>query len=177
GGLLQPPARPRGHPPRRKAVNSGSCLFPPRTRPYPVCFPDPARLASKDAPMARSGLVLPFCAGLLLVISQPGRAIDPLTIDADSAFKSSLLVQRAMERANFALFQQRDAKTAVQILEDNLARINGNAAYLRLLRDAYRAYIQDLRVARRHELAEKYQQRLAILDPDARPKGQGGIQD
>ena len=127
--------------------------------------------------MARSGLVLFFCAGLLLVISQPGRAIDPLSSDADAAFKSSLLVQRAMERAEFSLFQQRDAKKAVQILEDNLARINGNAAYLRLLRDAYRAYIQDLGIARQPELAEKYQQRLAILDPDARPKGPAGNPD
>jgi tetratricopeptide (TPR) repeat protein len=121
----------------------------------------------------RSRFVLAGCAGLLLTLTQPARAVDPLTVDAETAFKSSLLVQRAMERAHYALYQERDAKKAVQILEESLARINGNAAYLRLLRDAYRAYIQDLGVARQKDLAEKYQQRLAILDPDARPKETG----
>jgi hypothetical protein len=118
-------------------------------------------------------LIPAVCVGLFLLISQPARAIDPLKVDADAAFKNIARVQRAMEQAHFALYQERDAKKAVQILEDNLARIDGNAAYLRLLRDAYRTYIQDLGVARQRELAEKYQQRLAILDPATRPTATG----
>ena len=118
--------------------------------------------------MARSSLIPLVCVGLLLAISHRAQAIDPLKVDADAAFKKTARVQRAMEQAEYAL-RQRNAKKAVQILEDSLALIDGNAAYLRLLRDAYRIYIQDLGVARQRDLVEKYQQRLAILDPDARP--------
>ncbi len=117
--------------------------------------------------MARFGLLSLVCAAFVSASSPPARAIDPFTLDADAAFKNSLAVQRAMEQAHYSLYQERDAKKAVQILEDSLARINGNPAYLRLLRDAYRAYLQDLGIARQSALAEKYQNRLAILDPEA----------
>jgi tetratricopeptide (TPR) repeat protein len=121
--------------------------------------------------MARFGLGLLVCAGLWSALSQTAAAIDPLRVDEDAAFKNVVAIQHTMQRAHYLLFQERDAKKAVQILEENLARINGNADYLRLLRDAYRAYVQDLKAARQTALIEKYQQRLAILDPEsARPK-------
>src|SRR2546430_5181987 len=56
-------------------------------------------------------------------------------------------------------------------LESQLARINGNAAYLALLRDAYRAYVKELRLANQEAAARTYLQRLQVLRSEERRVG------
>jgi hypothetical protein len=116
--------------------------------------------------MARYG---PFvvCASLALFLRPLTLTAEPPAKDADAAFRNSLAVQSAMDQARGWLFQKGDAQKAVEILEANLARINGNTAYLQLLRDAYRAYLAQLAHRQQTALFDKYRERLAILDPDA----------
>src|SRR5579885_2843075 len=57
---------------------------------------------------------------------------------------------------------------AVHVLEQQLAKINGNREYLACLRDAYRGHIKELRQAGRGDEAQTYLRRLEILDPGAR---------
>lgn len=84
----------------------------------------------------------------------------------DDAFQNRLIVQRAIAQAeNFLI--ERQTKKAVDMLETHLPRINGNATYLRLLRDSYRQYIKELHIAHSDDLAAKYLARLSILDKDA----------
>jgi len=111
--------------------------------------------------MLRSPLVL-LASGLLLAFA------GPLTADPAPASKidETLAVQRAMEQAKFHLFEGR-SKQAVDSLEEQLGRADGNARFLRLLRDAYRVHIKDLFAARQNDLAKRYIQRLSILDPQA----------
>src|SRR5437588_652480 len=47
------------------------------------------------------------------------------------------------------------------------ARFNGSREYLATLRDAYRAYIRELRLANKEAEAAEYLKRLRILDPGA----------
>jgi tetratricopeptide (TPR) repeat protein len=85
---------------------------------------------------------------------------------ADADLKNTLAIQTAMEQGRYHLLQA-DPARAVQVLEAQLPRINGNRQYLMLLRDAYRAYIRDLHLAKQGAQAKKYVERLAILDPAA----------
>ena len=54
-----------------------------------------------------------------------------------------------------------------RLLETQLLRINGNPAYLGLLREAYSAYVKDPELAHDDERCEVYQKRLRILDKSA----------
>src|SRR5437667_80395 len=94
--------------------------------------------------MTRSGFFLTLCLTAAIVIG-------------------SLAVQKALLQAKDYLVQA-DAKKAVEVLEANLGRINGDRRYLMLLRDAYRAYVKDLMVANQPAAAEVYQNRLKILE-------------
>src|SRR5262245_59861486 len=78
----------------------------------------------------------------------------------------TLAVQTALQQGRDFL-QRGDARSAVFALESQLGRINGNPTYLNVLRDAYRAYIKELRLAKQDAEAARYQQRLQILDPGA----------
>ena len=51
-----------------------------------------------------------------------------------------------MARARM-LLSDKNAQTAVEVLEDQLPKVNGNMEYLVLLREAYRAHIKDLQFA------------------------------
>jgi tetratricopeptide (TPR) repeat protein len=86
--------------------------------------------------------------------------------DADSRFNKALSVQTAMARARF-LLSEKNTQKAVDVLEENLPKVNGNAEYLVLLRDAYRTHIRDLLLAGDAEQARRYLNRLCILDPSA----------
>lgn len=79
---------------------------------------------------------------------------------------TTLAVQTALQQGREYLLRN-NPKAAVEVLEGQLARINGNQSYLMLLRDAYRAYIRELRLAKQETLVQAYQQRLKILDPSA----------
>ncbi|HMP02755.1 MAG TPA: hypothetical protein PKD86_17960 [Gemmatales bacterium] len=74
----------------------------------------------------------------------------------------SLLTQAAVEQAQRALASG-DAAAAVRVLEAELHRAEGHAAFLDLLADAYRRHLVDLDRAGRADLAATYRQRLARL--------------
>lgn len=84
----------------------------------------------------------------------------------DPQFNKALSVQAAMVRARTLLLEMQ-AQKAVEVLEEQLPKVNGNAQYLSLLRDAYRAHIRDLYLAGQPDAAKRYLDRLCILDPNA----------
>ena len=86
--------------------------------------------------------------------------------EPDSRFNKALSVQAAMARARI-LLNEKDAQKAVDVLEEQLPKVNGNTEYLVLLRDAYRVYVRDLYLAGKAEHAKRYLDRLSILDPNA----------
>jgi hypothetical protein len=77
---------------------------------------------------------------------------------------SSLLVQQALREARLCL-QRGEAGTAVRVLERQLPHINGDAAYLELLGQAYEAYLNELHQLGRTDLLPTYLDRLAIINP------------
>jgi hypothetical protein len=115
--------------------------------------------------MARHGLFTLLC-GWLLIAGAPLCGHAQPAEDIDSAVAATLAVQNAFQQGREHLLRG-DARAAVLALESQLSRINGNPAYLSLLRDAYRVYVKELRLARRDAEAQLYQQRLLILDPGA----------
>src|SRR5262245_27295740 len=84
----------------------------------------------------------------------------------DDGVRASLTLQHAMAVARDHL-RAGDSQKAVVTLEAELAKVNGHAGYLRLLRDAYRAHIKDLWLANRGGDARRYIERLCILEPSA----------
>jgi tetratricopeptide (TPR) repeat protein len=86
--------------------------------------------------------------------------------DPEAAIDSALRIQKAMARADACLLAG-DAAQAVEALEAELPRINGNRKYLAKLRDAYRAYIPKLYADNQPSLAKRYLERLCILDHTA----------
>jgi tetratricopeptide (TPR) repeat protein len=87
--------------------------------------------------------------------------------DTDQAIAATLAVQIALQQGREHMLNGRH-KAAIDVLEAQVARINGNREYLRVLRDAYRAYIQELRASKRDADARAYIRRLEILDPPSK---------
>lgn len=117
--------------------------------------------------MARDGLLVSLCALVLLIGSRAWSA--PPGDDREQAVAAALAVQTAMQQAREHLLQK-NPRAAVDALESQLARINGNPHYLLLLRDAYRAHIRELKLANQDVAALVYMQRLNILEPGAYPE-------
>ena len=121
--------------------------------------------------MARSGLRLRL--GTLVVFALTlGRlpAADP-----PPSIASTLATQDTMRQGR-ELLRQGKTKEAIDALEAQLPHINGNTAYLALLREAYYAYLKELQLADRRQDCEEYLKRLKIIDksakledPNARP--------
>src|SRR5580692_5834296 len=86
--------------------------------------------------------------------------------DNNSPITSTLALQQAMATATEYLHGGNNKK-AVEILEEQLSRVNGHAEFLRLLRVAYRGYIKDLWIANNGAAAKRYLERLCILEPSA----------
>jgi hypothetical protein len=76
----------------------------------------------------------------------------------------NLSVQLAMGQARDLLMKGK-GQQAVEVMEAQLPNVNGNKAFLTLLRDAYGVYIKDLYIAGQREHAKRYVDRLSILDP------------
>jgi len=114
--------------------------------------------------MAREGIVALVCAGVLFTPLIPYLAAEP---ENEGAVTSALTVQQALKQGR-ELMAAGQYGTAVYILEQQLARINGNRDYLATLRDAYRGHVKELRLASRGDEARTYLRRLEILDPGAR---------
>lgn len=117
--------------------------------------------------MAREGLFAVGCAAVVAAFVSVASAGDKASVPDIS---TTLRVQTALERGRTLLLQG-NAKAAVEELEPQLPFINGSQMYLALLRDAYKAYIRDLKLANQEAAAGIYQHRLAILEPGARPSG------
>jgi tetratricopeptide (TPR) repeat protein len=115
--------------------------------------------------MVRTGLVFAVWLGFLLPLS-PGRLPANPPAEKDSAIAATLALQQAMARAN-ELLRSGETKKAVEVLEEQLPRVNGNAVFLNRLREAYRAYIKDLWLANNAAAAKRYLERLCILEPGA----------
>jgi hypothetical protein len=111
-------------------------------------------------PSVRAGRVV--AALTLCGLLAPAAAGD----DRDSAILASLAVQTAMQQAREHLLHH-NSKAAVEVLEGQLPRIDGNQNYLVLLKNAYRAYVRELRLANQEALAQVYLKRLTILEPGA----------
>jgi hypothetical protein len=117
--------------------------------------------------MAREGFAAILCTAVLVLFLSPRCPAAASDDSREAAIASALAVQTAfqqgrehMERGNYG--------AAVEILETQLPRINGNREYLARLRDAYRGYIKQLRLANRGAETQVYLKRLEILDPAAR---------
>ena len=115
--------------------------------------------------MATEGLWVLVCAGSILVGNPPGPAAAAAE-DPDGAIATTLAVQTAMQQGRDFLLHN-NARAAVETLERQLPRINGNPYYLALMRDAYRAYIKELRLANQEAQAQRYSRFLAILETGA----------
>ena len=92
--------------------------------------------------------------------------------DRQSAGRSRFTLQQGVVGANRdgprrAFLSDKDTRKAVDILEEQLPKVNGNPEYLTLLRDAYRVYVRDLYLSGQPEQAKRYLDRLCILDPGA----------
>ena len=116
--------------------------------------------------MARDGLFALLCAGAVCVTGLVPPTLAAPGDDRDSMVAATLAVQTAMQQAREFL-SHNDSKAAVRVLEEQLSRINGHPAYLTLLRDAYRSYVKELRLAGQEAEAKRILQRLLILDPGA----------
>lgn len=96
--------------------------------------------------------------------------VGPLSADSPSddnkRLVSTLAVQQAMATAKQCL-RDSQPKNAVDVLEEQLSKAGGHQGFLELLRDAYRDYIRKLSIDNEPAVAQKYVQRLAILDPRA----------
>ncbi len=113
--------------------------------------------------MAREVSVALFCAALSVValVPAPSRAADP-----DSPLTTALAVQSALSQGRDCIGRGQYAQ-AVNVLEAQIARINGSTEYLAALRTAYRGYIKELRSASRDEEARIYLRRLEVIDAGA----------
>jgi tetratricopeptide (TPR) repeat protein len=114
--------------------------------------------------MARDGLVLIACAGLCLGAVAAVPAGPPE--DAKGRIETHLAVQRALQQGR-ACLQRGNYEAAVQFLEGEVARINGDRDFLLTLRDAYRGYVRELSDEGRSDEARIYQNRLQLIDPGA----------
>ncbi len=113
--------------------------------------------------MARTGLRVCCCAGLMLAILCAGARSAPGD-DLDARTRNQLAVQASLQEGLDHL-QRGHFEKAVQALEKRIALIDGNPRYLSALRDAYRGYVTQLRQAGRNADAQRYQRFLDILDP------------
>jgi hypothetical protein len=110
------------------------------------------------------GLLALFCAGAILAADPQVNPPEPAAGDALVAH--TLAVQAALQHGKEQLMHG-DYRAAVATLEGQLAYINGNRVYLKLLQDAYRGYVKELRLAKQEDEAQRYFRRLLILDKNA----------
>src|SRR5208282_1323337 len=114
--------------------------------------------------MAKDGLFALACA-LAIAVAGPGLSlVSAGPDDRDLAVTAALAVQMAIQQGRDYL-QRDDPRSAVFVLEGQLGRINGNPTYMALMRDAYRAMIKKLKHDGDTAEAQRYQQRLQIIDP------------
>jgi hypothetical protein len=117
-------------------------------------------------------LLMARLAASLVIATALGCTLVPVFLWADppaanEAINGRLALQQAMQEARYYLQHGNDSKKAVDLLEAQLARANGNSEYIRLLREAYRARIRDLYLASQPAQADVFLDRLCVLEPSA----------
>src|SRR5262245_48327932 len=105
---------------------------------------------------------LPFCVCFFLPASLSATG----GVDGDTTVKNQLALQQAMRTARQHLVDA-NPRQAVEVLEAQLAKVGGHASYLALLREAYRAYITHLLLVNQTDQAQRYLERLCVLEPAA----------
>ncbi len=100
---------------------------------------------------------------VLFLLSLTARAGDPPLAVADA-----LALQETLRHGRELLSRGETAK-AVDLLEKQLSKIRGDAAYLLTLKEAYQTYVKELQLANKTETLEVYRKRLAVLDRGALP--------
>jgi tetratricopeptide (TPR) repeat protein len=113
--------------------------------------------------MTRSAFFVVVCITAAIIVCSLALAANPGSDNNEPAIENALAVQKAMLQARDHVFRK-DYKKAVDVLEANLARAEGDRRYLTSLRDAYRSYIRELALANKTELVDVYQKRLKILE-------------
>jgi hypothetical protein len=116
--------------------------------------------------MARDGLSAPVRAQVVLGLAVLSLVPTLCRAQDDPAVSAKLAVQTALQQGREQLLRG-NYQTAVYTLEAQIARIDGSREYLSALRDAYRGYIKELRLANKNADADEYLKRLRILDPGA----------
>jgi tetratricopeptide (TPR) repeat protein len=114
--------------------------------------------------MAMEGLFALVCASTVLAAGPSGTP-SPKE-ERETTIADTLAVQTALQQGKECLAKS-DFKNAVYVLESQLPRINGSRIYLSALQEAYRGLVKELRLARQDAEAQKYLDRLRILDPGA----------
>jgi hypothetical protein len=109
-------------------------------------------------------LLVLVCAGAV-VAADPATPF-PKADTADRTVSTALAVQTALQQGREYLLHG-EYRAAVSTLEGQLPFINGSKVYLKALEDAYRGYIKELRLAKQHEDAQRYLERLLYLDKGA----------
>jgi tetratricopeptide (TPR) repeat protein len=122
--------------------------------------------------MAKDGrLALPFACAfvgtLVAALLVPAARAGTPDEDTDQAIANNLAVQIALQRGREFMVNGK-YKAAIDVLEAQVARINGDREFLRVLRDAYRSHIQELRLAKRDAEVATYTRRMEIIDPQAK---------
>ena len=113
-----------------------------------------------------AGHVSRVCLGFVFLVVLPFAVAEPPSPSPSDALEAALEVQYAIATAKTCLAHSQP-RLAVEELERHVAKANGQAPYLELLRDAYRGYIKYLLMTNQPALAQRYVQRLVILDPTA----------
>jgi tetratricopeptide (TPR) repeat protein/predicted Fe-Mo cluster-binding NifX family protein len=116
--------------------------------------------------MAKEGLIALACAAAFALVGLDSLCVARAGDDRAVTIEATLAIQTAMQQARESLHQG-DTRAAIAVLERNLPVINGNTPYLNLLRDTYRSYIQELRTKGQQAEADRYAERLKILDSGA----------
>ena len=106
--------------------------------------------------MAREGIAALLCATVLITPLTPLLSAEP---EREGGVATALAVQQALKQGREAMAAGQFG-AAVHVLEQQLAKINGNREYLAALRDAYRGHVRDLRQAGRADEAQTYLRRL-----------------
>lgn len=128
-----------------------------------------ARQYSKSCVLLAFGLLHGVAAGA----DTPPAPVDPLpnippTLPApadNERMARSGIVQQAMDEAK-ACLQQNKPTEAITVLEKHLFDVNGNSAYLDLMKEAYTAYLRDEKlVSVDPGKTAHVRKQMAILDP------------
>ncbi len=105
---------------------------------------------------------------IFVTLAFAGRlAADPMLSPEEVAFRNTLAIKKAMVLAEHYL-RVDETQKAVELLEDQVPKVVSDPAFMNLLQTAYRSHVKGLTLRGQAAQAQRYEQRLAILDPEQR---------